>query len=69
MNAALGSGGVALGLAGSYAIGNFAGWRTQMQPEAILLAVGFAAAVGVFFGFYPAHKASKLLPIEALRYE
>jgi putative ABC transport system permease protein len=61
--------GVALGLAGSYAIGNFAGWRTQMQPEAILLAVGFAAAVGVFFGFYPARKASKLLPIEALRYE
>ena len=61
--------GVALGLAGSYAIGNFAGWRTQMQPEAILLAVGFSAAVGVFFGFYPARKASKLLPIEALRYE
>ena len=61
--------GVAIGLAGSYAIGTFAGWRTQMQPEAILLAVGFAAAVGVFFGFYPARKASKLLPIDALRYE
>ena len=61
--------GVALGLAGSYAIGSFAGWRTEMQPEAILLAVGFAAAVGVFFGFYPARKASKLLPIDALRYE
>jgi len=61
--------GVALGLAGSYAIGSFAGWRTQMQPDAILLAVGFAALVGVFFGFYPARKASRLLPIDALRYE
>jgi putative ABC transport system permease protein len=61
--------GVVLGVAGSYAIGNFAGWRTEMQPQAVLLAVGFAAAVGVFFGFYPARKASKLLPIDALRYE
>jgi len=61
--------GVALGLAGSHAIGNFAGWRTQMDPSAIALAVGFAAGVGVFFGFYPARKASKLLPIDALRYE
>ena len=61
--------GVVLGVGGSIAIGNFAGWRTDMQAEAVLLAVGFAAAVGVFFGFYPARKASKLLPIEALRYE
>ncbi len=61
--------GVALGLLGSYAIGNFAGWPTEMQPAAIVLAVGFAATVGVFFGFYPARKASRLLPIDALRYE
>ncbi len=61
--------GVVLGLGGSYAIGEFAGWRTQMQPASIVLAVGFAAAVGVFFGFYPARKASRLLPIDALRYE
>jgi putative ABC transport system permease protein len=61
--------GIVLGVSGSYAIGHFAGWRTALNINAIVLAVGFAAAVGVFFGFYPARKASRLLPIEALRYE
>jgi putative ABC transport system permease protein len=61
--------GVIIGVGGSFGIGNFAGWRTEMQPQAILLAVGFAAAVGIAFGFYPARKASRLLPIDALRYE
>ena len=61
--------GVLLGVSGSYAIGHFAGWRTDLNIHAIVLAVGFSAAVGVFFGFYPARKASRLLPIEALRYE
>ncbi len=61
--------GVVLGVGASYAIGEFAGWRTEMSPDSILLAVGFAGAVGVFFGFYPARKASRLLPIDALRYE
>jgi len=61
--------GIVLGVGGSYAVGHFAEWRTELNAQAILLAVSFAAAVGVFFGFYPARKASRLLPIEALRYE
>ena len=61
--------GILLGVGASYAIAHFAGWRTALDIDAIVLAVGFAAGVGVFFGFYPARKASRMLPIEALRYE
>ena len=61
--------GVALGAVATWAVGQFAGWQVSMTASSILLAVGFSAFVGIFFGFYPAQRASRLLPIEALRYE
>jgi putative ABC transport system permease protein len=64
-----GASGIALGVGVSKFIAVKAGWPILLSPAAIILAFGFSAAIGVFFGFYPAQKASRLDPIEALRYE
>jgi putative ABC transport system permease protein len=61
--------GIALGVAIQRAVARLGDWPISLQPDAILLAFLFSALVGVFFGLYPAQKASRLDPIEALRYE
>lgn len=61
--------GVVAGIAGSFVIGSGLGWAMEISPLSIAVAAVFSIAVGVFFGYYPARKASMLNPIEALRYE
>jgi putative ABC transport system permease protein len=61
--------GTALGIVISRALATLMGWPTLITTSSIVLAFAFAAAVGVFFGFYPAQKAANLDPIDALRYE
>ena len=61
--------GILLGLGTSTMLSRFAGWPTLTSADAIIVAFLFSAAVGVFFGLYPAKKAAALDPIDALRYE
>lgn len=61
--------GILLGIGISMVIGNFSTFETQVSVFSVVLSFGFSAAVGVFFGFYPARKAAAMDPITALRYE
>lgn len=64
-----GAAGVLFGIVGSYLVGKTLQWPMIMSLESVVVAALFSVAVGVFFGYYPARKASLLDPIEALRYE
>ncbi len=61
--------GVIAGVGGAKIVENAMDFSTRIEPSSIIMSLSFAAAVGVFFGYYPARRAAKLDPIEALRYE
>ena len=61
--------GIGLGVLGAELTSKFTGWNVVISIMALMISFFFAAAVGIFFGYYPAHKASRLNPIDALRYE
>ena len=61
--------GLGMGLGGSLLVSQAMGWPTQISPNSIVVSIIFSAAIGVFFGYYPAHKAARLDPIDALHYE
>lgn len=64
-----GTSGIIIGSAAAYGLAHAFNWAVQVSLNAILLSVGFSSAVGIIFGIWPAQKAAKLDPIEALRYE
>ena len=61
--------GILLGVVFSFLVSKFMSMPTHLSVWSVLLSAGFSAATGIFFGYYPAYKASKLTPIDALRYE
>jgi putative ABC transport system permease protein len=61
--------GILVGFGGTEILGRLTGWSTAISMDTVMLALVFSAAVGIFFGFYPARKAASLNPIDALRYE
>ncbi len=61
--------GVGVGVGAAYVLSYLATWRALVEPHAVLAAVGIAAALGIAFGLYPAHRAARLNPIDALRYQ
>jgi putative ABC transport system permease protein len=61
--------GLIFGISGAYLLGQLAGITPSITPQIVIVSIAFSSAVGIFFGIYPARKAAKLDPIEALRYE
>ena len=61
--------GIAIAAAGAAAVTAFADFEVAVGLKAVIVACAFASAVGVFFGFYPARRASRLLPVDCLRHE